>query len=450
MPEQLYHGVGTFMKRVLILISIILMFMLPSLVYSQDVSTEAPISQKTVGAPITGHISNVGLAPFALFSPSFPCAVFIKSASGLPVLHLATLYNTFGNDLKCFNQIKNDPRLQTFELNLLNEPGHRNGRLGSYEFLKPYTVAKYNSLLASNSAVLKERFIRYVQGAKAIIGALPANVQCIINPGLESNVGLAASKTLIRWTKEQFPNCRTVYNPLARSSDTNRKRVGADLREGHGSMPSLGTACLTNLDGTDINFRTRPSYMDKSNYVNAGRALTQHIASYASKCEIVFLWIVEYNCNGGSANFVDPRKRQCGKYTKAFPLVAGEAKKAMNTIHPYVPYAWTPQELLAKNKCVKFAKANDGDKTGFLMKQSEFSDRGGVVILPSGTRVSKVSIAHENTTVDRYSTSGSYDHDGQGRQMFRSNISPTTYPFHIVIHADNICYVIDNPQSRVD
>lgn len=408
----------------------------------------------SIDSQASALIGNVGLAPFSLTSPTFNCREFKKSIRKLPVLHLAVLYNTFGNDFSCWDQITKDSRLQTLELNLINEPGHRNGRLGKYEFLFGLgSPTNYDRLLRSKDSRLKSRFVEYVQLAKSKIDELPKNVQCLINPGLESNVSGEAGKVLIEWTKEQFPNCRTVWNPLKGYSQTARRRTKADLVEGHGPLPTIDAPCLVNMDGTDIDFPERKSYMPKGNFIASGRPLMNYISTYANKCEIVFLWTVEDNCNFTS-NFVDPRKRNCKAAGKVFGLVAREAERAMKTIKQYTKQQWSVEENKSLDNCAATESVNDGAKTGFLLKQSEFRDRGGVILLPRGKRASKIQVLSKGRVIDNYISSGNYTHDGSERQLWRSSISPVSYPFHVVVKATtsagSLCYPIANPTARND
>lgn len=396
------------------------------------------------------YVSNVGRGVFSLMSPSFNCDAFISSVRRLPVLHIAALYNTFGNDFRCWDRLAADIRLQTVELNLINEPGHRNRRLGKYEFLYGVgTPSQYDKLLRDRDPKLKAKFVEYVQLAKQKIESLPKHVQCLINPGLESNVSAKAGQVLMEWTREQFPSCRTVWNPLKAQAKLIK---GADLVEGHGPNPPLTKACIANLDGTDISFPQRISPLGE-NSVESGRPLMQYVATYANRCEVVFLWTVEDNCNF-KTGFIDPRARNCKPASKVFKLVAKEAERAMKTIKQKTKRAWTQKESESLKSCTSVNSPNDGAKKDFLLKQSEYRDRGGVVLFPKGIKPQSVTIVWEGKTIDTYRPSGSYEHDGSNRAMFRSMTSPVSYPFHVVVKAikgsSTICYKIDNPNERND
>lgn len=408
-----------------------------------------------VGEGTQPFISNVGRAPFAFFSPNFPCEAFLHSVRRLPVLHVATLYNSFGHDYRCFRKLKSDPRLQTFQLNLVNSPGQRNRRLGPYEFLAVYSSpAVFERLLLERDRGLKDRFTQYVKRAQVLIASLPPHVQCLINPDLEGNISDKAASVLVSWTRDLFfPRCRVIHNPL-RASTQKVGRAGADLVEGHGKVIPVSAPCIVNTDGVDISFPERPSIFGKEYFIESGHPIQQWIATY-THCELVYLWIGEDNLIASSA-FKDPRKRALtsAKARRAFSLVAREAEVAMKTIRVYQPYPWSREELKSLEGCTQTLNPHDGSKRGFLMKQSEFRDRGGVVLLPSGLRASRLEIAHKGKVIDRYQGTGSYDHDGQGREMWRSQRSPLELPLHVVVRASTgekvRCWGIQNPMQRVD
>lgn len=395
-------------------------------------------------------ISNVGRAPFSLTAPGFACTKFLRSIRRLPVWHIAFLYNTFGNNYRCFNKLARSSKLVTVEINLINEPGHRNRRLGSYEFLHGISSPKkYQGLLLKEDPKLRKKFAKYVKPLKEKLKVLNPSVQCLINPGLESNVSDKAGQTLVKWSREEFPNCRIVWNPMLAATHSTGY-AGADLLEGHGQNPPLKDACILNLDGTDISFPKRKSKNPEGNFIESGNSLQQLITTYSSRCEIVFLWTVEDNCNYDS-RFIDPRKRNCSRAAPIFALTAKEAEIAMKRIKVYVPYEWTPEEDFSLNNCNSFKSAQDGNKRGFLLKQSHFSNRGGVIITPNEIKASSMQVFYKGKVIDSYRSDGKYL---DGRPMWRSDKTPLSYPLHVVIKAKTndglVCYKIDNPKARND
>ena len=62
------------------------------------------------------YITDVGRAPFGLTSPKFMCRDFLRSLDNLDTIHIAFLYNTFGNNFDCLKTILQDPRLHVLEV----------------------------------------------------------------------------------------------------------------------------------------------------------------------------------------------------------------------------------------------------------------------------------------------------------------------------------------------
>lgn len=414
------------------------------------------------------RLVNVGRAPFAIAHNKFDCKGFISSLKDLDFIHVAWLFNTFGTKYSCLNKILADPRLVTLQTNLINEPGHRNRRLEKHEFL--YNISspsKFDKLLKSRNPKLKAQFDKYVAPLQdLLVSRLQPQTECLINPGLESNVSARAGKVLVQWTREAFPFCKVVWNPLAKAKDT--QGTGANLIEQHGWSPSFSTnSCIFNNDGSDINFPGRKAASaiahekdenSPKNYVNSGNALQSTIEELANQCKIAFLWVGEDNCfnyDGQGAPWVHPTRRSC----KAGPVnkyVAKEVAHAhKNGIREPKEFVYSEAEESSFAGCSEIRKPHDGAKKNFLLKQSEFSDRGGVVITPTSLNgASSITVVHKGTKVDSYQRTGNYGHDGSQRGLWRSNKSPLKYPFKVAVRIKQgnktICYRVNNPRIRND
>ena len=409
---------------------------------------------------------NVGRAPFAIAHRRYQCDDFLKSVDRLQVLNIAFLYHTFGHNYDCIKTLMQDPRLSKLEIHLINEPCHRNRRCEKHEFLASVSSPqKYDQLLRARDAKLKARFDKYVERLQALLaGYLQPTTQCYISPGLESNVGDRAAKVLVRWAREAFPQCKIVWNPLKPKGPA--RAVGADLVEGHGPAPKLSGPCIANLDGTDVNFPERTSTMVKThvegqpkNWVNSGAALQSYLNEYGNKCELAFVWTVEDNCNnsGDTSGFKPPLTRQC-RVGKVNQLAAKEVKTAhVNGRREPRNLEYTEEDMRSFAGCsVVRENWNDGDKRGRLLKQSEFSDRGGVIITSTDLNGSRsIEIQARGRRVDSYTRNGQYTHDGGRRDLWRSRTSPTKYPFKVAVRIRDrsgklICYKIPNPTIRQD
>lgn len=406
-------------------------------------------------------VTNVGYAAFNLTADSFNCVGFLEASQVVEHLHVAFLYNTFGNNFSCLENLITDGRLETLEVNLINEPGHRNGRLGSYEFLASVgSVADYDAKLRAQDPALKQKFVDYVAPLLSVLSNVDSSTELLINPGLESNVSLEAGAVLVAWTREVFPNARVVWNPV----DTSAAQIvptSADIAEAHGLYPSVSAPCVYNMDGTDVSYPFRPAIGERNhsegeskNWVQSGTPLFQIIEDYANRCEVAFVWTAEGNSiDESQRSFVDPRSRNHNISTEVYKSIFADIANVQSSGKVYAISEYSSAELSVESSCSQvLTNFSDGAKSGRLLKQSEFRDRGGVVILSNDLRSAQnVQIVHAGEVVDTYTTSGPY-HDG--RPLFRSSVSPTTYPFNVYLTLDvgaqKICYKIANPRVRLD
>lgn len=404
-------------------------------------------------------LTNVAYSPFNLTSPNFNCRGFLQSIEKIEELHIAFLYNTFGNDFSCLTRLLADSRLKTLEVNLINEPGHRNNRLGKYEFLYDVgAVRDYDRKLRGRNPHLKKRLNEYVRPLQSVLDRnLQSHTSLMINPGLESNVSVPAGRILVAWSRELFPEARIVWNPY-RVSLTTRRAVRADLVEGHGLSPKLNAPCVYNMDGTDVKYKDRPALGEGvdiiKNFYHSGTPLFQHMEKYANRCEVAFIWTQEGNGLSYKEKFKDPRSRNHFIPTSMYRQIMRDVIRLhrRGKIEPKgAPYTEEDNSILSSCTIVS-ADFEDGYKTGRLLKQSEFPDRGGVLILNKEFRsVLRALLIKGENVVDEYKNVGTYK---DGRILFRSNTSPTTYPFNTYLVFDRqntrYCYQLSNPRIRLD
>ena len=408
-------------------------------------------------------LTNVGYATFNLTAPGFNCDGFFEATQDLDSLHIAFLYNTFGNDFSCLKRLLADDRLETLEVALLNEPGHRNKRLGSYEFLKSVgSVNNWNTLVQNRDPALKSRLTKYVIPLQELLAEnLRPETALLINPGLESNLSDAAGRVLVSWTRESFPSARIVWNPL-RASDARRKRAKADLIEAHGFYPNISAPCVYNMDGMDVSYKTRPALGQRryqegqtKNWINSGKPMFQLMETYANACEVAFVWTAESNgLDEKVGGFVDPRKRKHNISTRMYKNIFKDiiSVHKFGKIYPKT-VSYSQSDMSVESSCnVVTSSFKDGAKGGKLLKQSEFTERGGVLILPREYSNSHTANLVKGTRIiDVYNNTGSYK---DGRVLFRSNTSPTKYPFNTYLTLNNrgqkVCFKIPNPRTRID
>lgn len=262
--------------------------------------------------------SKIGLAPLALTQRTFDCSSFLKTLENQKTINIAWLYNTFGRKYNCLKKILKDERLQFIETHLTNGPGHRNKRLEKHEFLKKYTLSQWNRLLVRRNQRLKKDIIKYATPVKNLLSLRVSTSTCLISGELEANISNQAGKVLNEWMREIFPDCLIVWNPIRATSEASS--ANADFIEQHSFNPKVNIPCIINLDGTDISFPSRISPNKKhyrggwKNWIES-TDLKKFLEKY-NKCDIVFLWVMEYNCIDITklpSSFKPPTQRICNQ-----------------------------------------------------------------------------------------------------------------------------------------
>lgn len=447
------------MRKTLSFILLIL-FVFTFATQTRDIQLNTAYSQS---AEIDQQLTNVSFSTFNLTAPNFNCDGFISATASLKELHLSFLYNTFGNDFSCLNRLLSNSRVKSLQVHLINEPGHRNQRLGKYEFLYGVgSVARWNKRMIAKDPALKSKLTEYVIPLQENLSEhLRDDIEFYVSPGLESNLGDKAGRVLVSWTRELFPTARVVWN-AHRGSRNTIKPTRADLMEGHGFAPGIKAPCIYNMDGLDVAYPTRPalgqlSYQEggTKNWLQSGNPLFQQIEKYANRCELAFVWTQESNgLSYKSVGFIDPRKRDHNIPTSTYRMIMRDIIRVHRSGKVYPEqYVYAKEQSQIESTCdVLSSKFEDGQKFGNLLKQSEFRERGGVLILKEEYRsVQRAHIVYKNRIVDTFENTGAYK---DGRVLFRSNTSPVKYPFNTYLvfdfHGKRNCYKLPNPRIRLD
>jgi len=243
--------------------------------------------------------ADTGVGYYAMLHKDWPCK---NSLSILPQNpHISVLWNTFGKDTKCLSQFLSRAGGKTLQIHTVNEVCQRNKRCGDYEFLSNLSVSDYNNKLIKRNEKLLNRLRKYHLEILSFLDRnLTPDTQCIISPGLESNLSYPAARVLIDEATKMFsPRCQISWNPLRGGPIPNT------IHELHGENPRLSPPCIANLDGVDIDFKGRPAILPQSIWQDD---LKFFIKDY-SKCVSPFLWIAEFN-GIGRGGFIDPRQRK--------------------------------------------------------------------------------------------------------------------------------------------
>ena len=407
------------------------------------------ISVARAEAQATINQNKGGLGAYAAMHPKWPCAVMMQGFKGAPEIRLSVLWNTFGNNFHCIRQFAADPRPKYLQVHLINEVCQRNKRCGPYELLADLTVDEYKNKLNSKDAALISKIKNNVLPVAEFFHA-NSSIQCSISAGLESNLPSKAYRYLVDELKPLFPQrCTWVWSPVGRNAYGSGPISGM-IYEGHGDEPKgIKAPCIVNLDGVDIELKSRPAILPLKVDVTA---LPRFLASFAS-CEAAFFWIAEFN-GIGRGGFVDPRKRNNWPTSKTMEELQKYNVKPIEA-HKQVP--WSTEDDLGKAGCKTYLKIKDGDKKDFLWKQSEppVLDRGAVVFLPRKyntpwVETSKVYVMQKDKKVAKAYERSRYTEDGSNRQFFRFHKKAEDFPYNVVVHFGNLCAVIPNPKKRND
>jgi len=388
-----------------------------------------------------------GLGVFGAMHAQWPCSRMIKGLEGLSEIRLSVLWNTFGTSFVCLDKIKNDPRPKHIQFHLVNEVCQRNNRCFPYEVLYGLTVSQFSRKLREDDAVLTNKIRTNVQPVAEWLHNNP-QVQCTINPGLESNLGVAEYLKLRGILQPLFPGrCKWTWNPL----NTNRylKTTLADtVFEGHGGYPDVIPSCSVNFDGLDLNLKARPN--------KEGFPIEQvkHWLTAYSSCDQSYLWVNEFN-GIGKGGFVDPRKRKNWPSSAIFSELNRELKRGIPNGAGVMPP--TEQDQLGKAGCKTMISNHDGDKKDFLWKQSEpeCCNRGAVTFLPrkyNSRKIdkNKVYVMKGAQKIATAYEQKVYTEDKSNRQFYRFRKTARDFPYNVVVHFDDICVEIRNPKIRND
>lgn len=380
-----------------------------------------------------------GIGAYAAMHPQWPCKRLMAGFDGSKDLNLSVLYNTFGTSWNCLDRWAADSRPKKLEVHLINEVCQRNARCGSYEFLYGMSVDQYKSRIESATPKLLERITNYAAPVSQWF-ANHEDVACYVSPGLESNLSKKGFKILAEHLKPLFPErCKFVWSPVGHSAYSTA--IPDYVHELHGDGPSLKPPCIANLDGVDINMISRPAIL--SQFIQHTE-VPRYRAAYSS-CDSTFLWIAEFNGIGRGA-FIDPRKRTNFPSDK----VMSEIKKFITDAPPKPVPPWTAEDDLSKQGCARFAPIQDGYKKGVLWKQSDVDIYGAVALLPRKEQFKSVTVVKKGKVIEVMKFAYRYTEDGSNRQVWRSNRKAEDYPYNVVLKADKLCYIIENPKVRND
>jgi len=387
--------------------------------------------------PIVGSAQELSLcrSPYALTSENFNYKEYKRQTSDIGKYTVVWLWNTFGDALGNAQKELLREQVVGVELALFNTTCVRNRSCGSYETLAGYTIQSLNKAIQNQNPQLRAKIkTEAKRAADWLLPRLKPSQRCYINPFLEHNMDRNTWQTAVMWFVESFHGrCEMVWNPAG--SNPGKAQSPAGVSEGHGDSPNLEKRCIANPDGTVIDFSEYPSYLIK----------------YGQKCEHACAWLPNDNCRtAGETRFVDPRKRLC-KETGDFKKERAAIKAARKLNKPVPPWSESDNKSLAG--CTKIYPNPDGEKKGFLSKDSHVPHYGWTILFPNPLRFKSAVVqkAGKNISDLKYY----YPYEGDGRQVWRAQQDGTSFPYNVAIRAKDsqgklACWKVPNPKVRND
>ena len=401
------------------------------------------------GAARAAQVTNIGRAAFAIFQKSFQCSEFLASLDNLPDLHIAILYDSFGNpfdgtgDPSCLLSLLNDPRLRSLQIHAINTVCYRNHNCAPYEFL--HGVSGFNEKLASQDPATVARVQTYFAEIKKFLDLnLKSHTQCYISPGLENDLTRPASDNIVALARQSFPGCKIVNNPNGGSSNQNIS--GADFLEKHAINPNFGgVPGFSNNDGRDIKF---PSSSTGYGSVISEADMKKHLVNASKSAHIAFVWIKEDNCRSDSGRQA-PRDRVCnnkGRFKLAAKLIESLVPKGTAVTPPS-----TPTGNLA---CTVNVNVKDGGSKNFTYNPDN-SRKKPKFIFPKEF-VGAPDTATLITSQGNIACNRAYpdEHSNGPRPRWYCEIPVTSTPknvtFVLSYNGQNYCASIPEPTKRYD
>ena len=383
-----------------------------------------------------------GVSPYFCQSKYWKTNEMVSSYSKAGDFFAASIAETSGSNLDCLNKLVSIPNLKVFELHLVNEVCMRNKNCGEYEpFYAAYgqidpknydarikrkdkdLLAKYRSILAKYYPVYEKT----ISSGKSFVASI----------GLESNISIQSAQILIEEVRKYYPKAQISWNPI----DKNQRRISGTLHEQH-VRKRLDAPCIYNNDG-DHFYSKKFGWSDRV-IDDAASTLAQYRHCHAA------IWGLPDNCRD-EGSFVDPRKRKNCATRKDLDAEVQIVNKSRSI--GSCPWDWKANTE-DKKVCKKVLNPYDGDKRGFLLKQS-YDYPGAVAILPTSmSNAQELEVWSTQKVWRKVKRSGTYTEEGgyKGGAIFRFAERTFQFPCGVMIREpkSGTCFEVINPRVRVD
>lgn len=417
------------------------------LIVLAETPTPTPVPTST---PVSKQMRNAGFGYYGIQSRRWNCNASYDALKKVKTVNIAIgPWKSFGKETRCLRRHMRNPRLHFLEIHFINGAGLRNGRLQKNEIVYGETIQSLNHKLErKDRKLLRKIGIEAGKLGKFLDENLNLNTQCLFNPVLENDLTYRAGKNLYAYLRKIIPSrCKFVWNQNgAKISSV----PNSDYTETHGVASSTAPGVITDLDGTDINFKHRKT-ISTTNFIDESE-IKNYLFSRAESL-VNYLWIVEFNgvCRG---RWVGPEDRRCFPSRTVFNLVANLVVQSQKLPADFP--SWTEKDNLSFKGCKRFEYPFDAIHDGFVWKPSDAHNGEAVVLFPNrfnpNRPFKRVYLMKKGKIIDNLKHTGTFTENTnlKPRQVWRSLKKTAGLPYNVVLHADNICYILKNPKGRID
>lgn len=260
----------------------------------------------------TAHAEFRGVSLFAINSYSHKqCSIALTGFKGIERPMVAMLWKTFDSrrNWQCLKRfIKSQAEKEhAVEIHFSNEAGRNNRRLAAYEFLPHLTTNEYNAALARRRGPTIKAIKRQARQISRLMAAEGSELTTwFVSTGLEDSFSDSAYRQIAITLKNELPPETFLVRSPRRTHEKRIDRTYVDIIELHGSSPKYTTTsyCISNNDGTDIDFTGRAGALDSR--IQAAQVPTYIRRARNNNCNILLWWS---GPQGITSRFRYPRDR---------------------------------------------------------------------------------------------------------------------------------------------